>query len=486
MKKSIVYRTISAVLSAIVLIGCSAVEATHIGGSEGPAIIYPDYKEVTIPVNIAPLNYYYAMKGATSAVTTFTAAGRSITIKGVEVEWSLGKWKEFIAQAAGQTVEVKASVKVEGKTIEDSWKFYVIEDKVDSYLTYRLIEPAFQMWANVSIMERDIETFKESVICDHTVTDNSCMNCHIHGHQRGDLSMYYIRGAKGGAILNRDGKLRKLTLNADGMLSGTVYGELHPSGRFGVFSTNIIIPGLHGMYGKRTEVYDTASDLTVADFDNNRMINLPHVARADRFETFPCFSADGNDVFYCVADTLPVPQDVDKLLYHLVKVPFDTNTGEMGTQVDTVWNANTHNASVCHPKASPDGRWMMFTVADYGTFPINHAESALQIIDLHTGEVNEMKSIKGGNSDTFHSWSSDSRWFVFASKRGDAQYSKAYFCHLDEDGNPSKPFLLPQKSARFYDNYLKSFNVPDLGRESTGMTKRDAKAMYKASSEQFN
>mgnify|MGYP003303642130 CR=1 FL=1 len=131
MKKSIVYRTISAVLSAIVLIGCSAVESTHIGGSEGPAIIYPDYKDVTIPVNIAPLNYYYAMKGATSAVTTFTAAGRSITIKGVEVEWSLGKWKEFIAQAAGQTVEVKASVKVEGKTIEDSWKFYVIEDKVD-------------------------------------------------------------------------------------------------------------------------------------------------------------------------------------------------------------------------------------------------------------------------------------------------------------------------------------------------------------------
>ena len=26
--------------------------------------------------------------------------------------------------------------------------------------------------------------------------------------------MYYIRGAHGGAILNRDGKLRKLTLNA--------------------------------------------------------------------------------------------------------------------------------------------------------------------------------------------------------------------------------------------------------------------------------
>lgn len=126
------------------------------------------------------------------------------------------------------------------------------------------------------------------------------------------------------------------------------------------------------MYGKRTEVYDTASDLTVADFDNNRMINLPHTAREDRLETFPCFSADGESVFYCVADTLSIPEDIENLLYHLVRVSFDANTGEMGTQVDTVWNAIEHNASACHPKASPDGRWMMFTVADYGTFPINH------------------------------------------------------------------------------------------------------------------
>lgn len=484
--KNILYRIMMTVILASAVAGCGRIESTNLGGSEGPAIIYPDYKDVTIPVNIAPLNYYYAMEGATSATTTFTAGSESVTIRGVEVEWNIRKWKRFIASAAGKSIEVKAVVKAGGKRIEDSWSFNVIEDKVDPYLTYRLIEPAFQMWANVSIRERNIETFDESIICDDTVTENSCMNCHIHGQQRGDLSMYYIRGPHGGAILNRDGQLRKLTLNAPGMLSGTVYGELHPSGRFGVFSTNIIIPGLHAIYGKRTEVYDTASDLTVADFDSNRMINLPHTARADRFETFPCFSADGESVYYCVADTLTVPQDVDKLLYHLVKVPFDTETGEMGTQVDTLWNAEAHKASACHPKASPDGKWVMFSVADYGTFPINHSESSLQMVDLESGEVNTLDSIKGSNSDTFHSWSSDSRWFVFASKRGDAQYSKAFFCHLDDEGNPTKPFLLPQKNAHFYDTNLKSFNVPDLGRESTGMTRRDAKAMYKAESEAFN
>lgn len=483
--KNTIYRMLTVVLACMMLASCHREKATAIAGSEGPAVIYPDYKDVTIPVNIAPLNYRYAMKGASSATTTFTIGDRSVTIHGTRVEWNIRKWKAFLEGAEGKTIQVKASVKAEGKTIEDSWSIYVCGDKVDAFLTYRLIEPAFQMWDYVSIMERNVENFDETVICDHSVTENSCMNCHIHGQQRGDLSIYYVRGAKGGAILNRDGKLRKLTLKTPDMLSATVYGELHPSGRFGVFSTNIIIPGMHGMSRMRTEVYDTKSDLTVADFDNNRMINVPHTARADRFETFPCFSADGESVIYCVADTLPVPQDVDKLLYHLVQVPFDTDTGEMGTQVDTLWNADLHNASVCHPKASPDGRWLMFTVADYGTFPINHNESSLQMIDLQTREIHDLASIKGENSDTFHSWSSDSHWFVFASKRGDAQYSKAYFCHIDDEGNPSKPFLLPQKSSSFYDNNFHSFNVPDLGRESTGMTKRDAKAMFNAECEVF-
>lgn len=40
------------------------------------------------------------------------------------------------------------------------------------------------------------------------------LNCHTHAQQRGDLSMFYIRGKHGGAILNRNGELRKLTLKS--------------------------------------------------------------------------------------------------------------------------------------------------------------------------------------------------------------------------------------------------------------------------------
>lgn len=475
----------STVFAAVLLASCGTEETTSISGSKGPAVIYPDYKDVTIPANIAPLNYHYAMKGVSDATTTFSLDGKSVTFHGISVEWKLKKWKTFIEGASGKTIDVRASVKAGEETIEDNWSVYVSGDNIDPYLTYRLIEPAFQMYYEVVIEERCIENFETSLICDHGSTENACMNCHIHGQQRGDLSMYYIRGAKGGAILNRNGQLRKLTLRAPGMISGTVYGELHPSGRFGVFSTNVIIPGLHSLAGNRTEVYDTASDLTVADFDNNRMINVPHTARPDRLETFPCFSADGDYVFFCVADTVALPENIRQLRYHLVRVPFDSETGEMGEQVDTIWNARTNNGSVCHPKASPDGRWVMFSVSSYGTFPINHDDCGLQMVDLQTGEILLLESIKGNHSDTFHSWSSDSRWFVFASKRGDSQYSKPYFCHIDDNGNPSKPFVLPQKSAYFYDFFLKSFNVPDIGKESTGMTSRDARALLNSESEIF-
>lgn len=73
------------------------------------------------------------------------------------------------------------------------------------------------------------------------------MNCHIYGNQDPSLSMMYIRGEGGGAILNRNGKLSKLGIKTDDMVSGSVYYCFSPDGRYITFSTNIIIPAFHSM-----------------------------------------------------------------------------------------------------------------------------------------------------------------------------------------------------------------------------------------------
>ncbi|MBO6173000.1 MAG: PD40 domain-containing protein [Bacteroidales bacterium] len=456
------------VLVIFLVTGCYSRDVRPAGDhTDRTSFMFPDYQEVTIPCNIAPLNFYYTDPDLSRAVTVFSSGEESVTFKGREVVWKEKVWKRLVASASGSEIEVVSTLK-SGTVEEKRWKIHVSDDSIDPYLTYRLIEPGFEVWDDLEIVERHLESFESKVISDWRHTANKCMNCHIHSQARGDLSMFYLRGEGGGAILNRNETLRKLSLRDSSMISPTVYGEIHPAGRFGVFSTNIIIPGMHSFANRRMEVFDTASDLCVADFDNNEMMSFPATARDDVFETFPVFSADGKWVYYCAAPARPVPAQINQLMYSLVRVPFDAATGNLGTQADTVWSASAHGLSVCHPKASPDGRWLLFTVADYGTFPINHRECDLRMLDLKTGNIFTIDEVNADGSDTYHSWSSTSKWFVFASKRGDGMFGKPWFSHVSEDGSVTKPFLLPQEDPHFYDNMLRSFNVPDLGSSSVG------------------
>ena len=38
----------------------------------------------------------------------------------------------------------------------------------------------------------------------------------------------------------------------------------------------------------------------------------------------------------------------------------------------------------------------------------------------------------------------------------------AYLAYIDENGNPKKPFLLPQEDADFHQKFLYSFNIPEF------------------------
>ena len=285
-------------LLAVLLLSCGRpYEVRPSGpGTDRASFIFPDYADVTIPSNIAPLNFYYTDPEGKEFTTHFFANGKAIAFKGREVVWKEKVWREWLAAAAGGDITVESAWSSGGARQFQRWTLHIAQDRIDPYLTYRLIEPGFEVWDDLEIQERNLESFAVRVISDWRHTENKCMNCHIHIQGSGDLSMFYLRGEGGGAILNRGGELRKLTLKNDEMISPTVYGEIHPDGRYGVFSTNIIIPAMHSEGGRRMEVFDTASDLCVADFDGKRMLTFPETSREDIFETFPVFSADGNFV----------------------------------------------------------------------------------------------------------------------------------------------------------------------------------------------
>jgi hypothetical protein len=52
---------------------------------------------------------------------------------------------------------------------------------------------------------------------------------------------------------------------------------------------------------------------------------------------------------------------------------------------------------------------------------------------------------------------------VFTSRRGNGLYTRLYLAHIDDNGNVSKPFLLPQRNpAEYYDSLIDSYNTPDF------------------------
>ena len=449
--------------------------------------IYPDYTDVTIPVNIAPLNF--TLKEDCCDALEVKAGRLTLNARGLEAVFDIDEWKELLA--AGGDIEVSVTARVRGEWRQyKSFHWHVVADSLDPWLTYRLIEPDYEVWNNVEIRQRCTENFDEAPLADYEHQENRCMNCHTFGNQNPALSMLYVRGQGGGAILNQNGKLRKLNLKTDSLVSGSVYFGFSPSGRYITFSTNIIIPAFHSQPRKRLEVYDSKSDVYVADLQEHRILRCPLLESPSVFETFPTFSPDGKFIYYCAADSVLLPSDIRQLQYALVRIPFDEATATFGTQADTLFPSaamlsQQSKASVCHPRISPDGRYLLFTVADYGTFPIWHPEADLQLLDLQTGVIDTLAIVNSAKSDTYHSWSSNSRWFVFASKRDDGLYGKPYFCYVDSAGQAHKPFCLPQRHPSFYDNTLKSFNAPELGRGRLPFGPDDVARAMKLEAEPF-
>jgi hypothetical protein len=116
-------------------------------------------------------------------------------------------------------------------------------------------------------------------------------------------------------------------------------------------------------------------------------------------------------------------------------------------------------------------------MTDYGNFSIWHKEADLYLLNLADGTFKPINTVNSDNTESYHSWSSGSHWFVFSSRRNNGLYTRPYFAWMNENGETTKPFLLPQKDPDFYDASLRSFNVPEL---VTGKVRSNGRNMLKS------
>ena len=436
------------------------------------AVLNPDYTSVTIPPNIAPLNFRINEKADEYLVRFHNADGIDFIVhsKDGRVKIPMKKWRSLLSASVSKEFYVDVIV----KRFEEWQKFntitnYVAPDSIDKYLVYRLIDPEFETWNVMGIYQRNLENFRETPLLLNRVSDDNCVNCHTFSRNSSSTMTFHMRSEHAGTVIYRDDKLTKINTKTDSTIAPGMYPAWHPSGNYIAFTTNRIVQSYHAIPGRTVEVYDTLSNIVIYDVNKNIITSCRTLSDPGHLETFPTWSPDGRYLYYCCADKHFIRKpDYESFMdahsrirYDLLRIAFNEENCTFG-DVDTVLKVSDQVASVSLPRISPDGRYLLFCKSEHGNLTIWHPESDLYLLDLSTGKITKPE-INSDKAESFHTWSSTGRWIVFSSRRDDGLlYTRPYFAYFDSSGQTRKPFVLPQRSTEFYFQIMKSFNLPEL------------------------
>lgn len=456
--------------------------------SPGKALFWPDYANCTIPCNIAPLNFYLLPRHEHFRLKAYGSGADTLHIKGkYRVRFPKAEWEKLLSENRNGKIRVEIELK-EKETVSRTGFEWEVSDPIDPYLTCRLIEPSYQMSSHLQTVEIGLTDFGRRILFDNNLTEGSCVNCHTYAQNDPNFLVYHVRFTHTGTYILLNDEILRVDLKSDTFPQGGVYPSWHPGRKHIAFGTASAYPFVHSLdIERRTEVYDSMGDLFVYDIDKNLIFSDRRICGPEKEETFPCWSRDSRQLYFCQAGN-PLRDSTEddtefskKIKYDLMRIAFDTASGCFG-KLDTLIDNRITGKSVSFPRISPDGRFLVFCLSDHGTFPIRHPESDLYLLDLQadpaqqdsswkaTGGPFKMKRIErinSGRTESYHTWSSNGKWLMFSSKREDGMYARPYFSHIDSSGNASKPFLLPTEDPAFYLSFLKSFNIPEF---STGQT----------------
>ena len=243
----------------------------------------------------------------------------------------------------------------------------------------------------------------------------ACLNCHTSNRTSPEQFTFHIRGANGGTLISQHGSVEVLKAKNDSLKGSMVYPYWHPSGQWVAYSTNQTHQSFHAIRSERIEVFDQASDVLIYHPATHQIVLNPAVMTKDHYENYPVFSPDGRTLYFVSSTAWDIPAHYKNIQYNICRVGFDPKTGRTVGKVDTIFNARQMSKSANHPRPSYDGRFLLFTLSDYGCFPIWHKEADQWLLDLRTMKARPLAEINSNNTDSWHNWSRNSHWIVFTS-----------------------------------------------------------------------
>ncbi|MBO4590856.1 MAG: PD40 domain-containing protein [Bacteroidaceae bacterium] len=477
-------------LPAILLVSCSPSLPKDYDDSDVLPRIYPDYVGVTIPVNIAPLTFELDEK-ADAMVARYTSGDCEIVCAG-KMQPKLAAWRKLVAAALNtKTSTLNSSlstpdsphIQVDVFARHDGcWTHYrpftinISSDSIDPWLSYRLIPPSYVSYEALTISQRCLENYDERVIYDNMLcgleVNGQCINCHSYQQYNPQRMQFHARQNYGGTVIAYDGELKKVNMKNDSIISAGVYPAWHPWMKLIVYSTNHTYQNFFTVSRDKIEVYDSESDLIAYDIDTDEVTNIEN--RSDELEVFPAWAPDGRTLYFSSARfvrndsikdaTTDVVARYDSLHYNIYCKSFDPQTKRFGPRrpVIVADSLLAGGGSALLPRISPDGRYLLFSMAPYGVFHIWHHAADLWMKDLQTGAVRPLDEVNSPDTESYHTWSSNGKWIVFSSRRDDGTFTRPFFSQIDEEGVFSKPFELPCADPDYHRQLMKCYNIPEF------------------------